>query len=142
MGTNSSEVKLQLKKPIIGFKGKSLKDSTDMQKILQEEPNITPDDLQEKLPDLTFGMAIQNLLLNAPLKDTKEQLKVYRWAEKIELKIKSNKGEMLVDLNQITELEEYISKIKGTPTVQIAPILIYLEKLKDELKNPEKEPKQ
>ena len=113
MGTNPDEIKLKLKNSIIGFKGKPMKESTNMQKIIQENPGLTELELADKLPDLLFGIALQNLLLNVPLQDTKEQIKVYRWVEKIESKLKSDKGEMLIDLNQITELEDYLSKLKG-----------------------------
>jgi hypothetical protein len=134
MGTNPDEVKLELKKPITGIHGIPYKDSTDMRKIMQDSPNLTSEEVQKRLPDLTFGIAIQNLLLNSPSNDAKEQVKVYRWVEKIESKMTTSKGEMLIDLNQLTELQEYIMKVKGVPTMQIAPIAIYLERLTDRLK--------
>jgi len=133
MTSNPSEVKVEWKKSIIGFNGLPIKDTTNAQKIARENPTILEDELLKKLSDSTFGTVFQNLLVNTQITNVQDQLKVYRWIEKLELKMTTNKGEMLLDINQLTELEDYIKNSKNTQILLIGPVMKYIEELKDKL---------
>lgn len=133
MTSNPLEVKVQLKNPIIGFNGKPIKDTSNVRTIARKNPNITEDELYAKLPNSTYGMIFQNLLTQTEITDVPTQLKVYRWVEKIESKMTSNKGEMLLDIGQILELEEFIQKCKNPQILIIGPVMKYIEELKEKL---------
>lgn len=131
---SDTEVKLGLKQPILNYDGKPIKDSSNFQKLMQENPGMPQDQVADKLPNVAFGKAFIQLLLQVPTTDNVEKLKIFRWASKIEDKLVTDKAELTLDINQITELFDFISKVQNAPIISIAPILITLEDLKNKLK--------
>ena len=129
-----TEVKLQLKKPILSYNKKPIKNVDNINIIKQQNPTLSQIQLLEKCPDVTYGYALSNLLIQVPSQDPIEKLKLFRWASKIEDKMITEKGELSLDLNQIIELYDYIGKVQNVPITTIAPVLILLEELKDKLK--------
>ena len=85
--SNQTEVKLELKAPIISYDGKPIKDSSDLGRLAQENPGISQDKLIDKCPDVPFGKALVQFLLQVPTTDNIEKLKLFRWAVKIEDKM-------------------------------------------------------
>ncbi len=129
-----TEVKLQLKKPLINYNKKPVKDLSTFNDIQKKHPTLMQKELVDKCPNLTFGKILPGLLLQVPSTDAQEKLKLFRWASKIEDKLITEKGELTLDLNQINELYGYLSKIQQIDIVTLAPILIKLDELKDKLK--------
>lgn len=129
-----TEVKLQLKKTIINYNKKPIKKVDNISELKQQYPTLSQVQLLDKCPNVTFGDVLPNLLLQVPSQDPMEKLKLFRWASKIEDKIITAKGELTLDLNQVTELYDYIGKVPTAPITTIAPILIYLEELKEKFK--------
>ena len=83
---------------------------------------------------MTMGSVLPRVLLQVPTEDPVEKLKLFRWASKINDKMITNKGEMTVDLNQVTELFDFVGKVQQVGISVISPILIYLDELKEQLK--------
>lgn len=129
-----SEAKLLLKSPLINYNKKPIKDNSNLQELIKQNPGIFHADLIEKCPDATIGEALIQLLLTVPTSDNVERLKLFRWASKIEDKMVTNKGELVLDLNQVTELFGFVSKVQSANIITIAPVLIQLEDLKNKLK--------
>lgn len=129
-----TDVKLQLKKTLINFNKKPVKDFATLADVKKKYPTLSQDQLMKKCPNLTFGKILPRLLLQVPTQDVQEKLKLFRWASKIEDKLVTEKGELTLDLNQINELYGYLSKIQQVEIVTLAPILIKLDELKDNLK--------
>jgi len=129
-----TEVKLLLKKPLINYNKKPVKDLSVFTDVQKKFPKLSQKELVEKCPDLTFGAILPGLLLQVPSTDATEKLKLFRWASKIEDKLITAKGELVLDLNQINELYDYLSKMPSLEIVTLAPILICLDDLKDKLK--------
>jgi len=133
LNDSKTEVKLKLKKPIISFNGNPLKDNTNIQKHRLANPTLSPNELLEKCDNLLMGVMLPDILLQIPTQDSKEKLKLFRWATKIEDKMITDKGELVLDLNQVTELYDFLSKSQTVVINVIAPILIEFERLKEEL---------
>lgn len=131
----SVEVKLELKKPLINYNKKPVKNTDTITEIQKQYPTLSQKELIDKCPDMTFGTILPKMLLDVPSEDPVEKLKLFRWASKIEDKMITNKGEMVVDLNQVTELFDFIGKVQTFKIVVISPILIYLDELKEQLKS-------
>jgi len=130
----STEVKLELKKPLINYDKKSIKNIDNILTIQKQNPTLEREQLIKKCPDMTFGSILPNLLLRVPSEDPVEKLKLFRWASKIQDKMITDKGELSLDINQITELYDFVGKVQDFGIITIAPILIYLEELKEKLK--------
>lgn len=128
-----SEVKLELKKPLINYDKKPVKNTDNIREIQKQNPTLSQDQLLEKCPNMTFGNSLPLLLLQVPSQDPVEKLKLFRWASKIEDKMITEKKELTLDINQVTELYDFMGKIQTVNIVTISPILIYLEELKEEL---------
>jgi len=107
----------------------------NFRELQQKYPTLSQEQLVEKCPDMTFGSALSNLLLQVPSQDSVEKLKLFRWASKIEDKMITDKGELSLDINQITELFDFLGKVHTANIIVISPILIYLEELKEKLKS-------
>lgn len=133
MNDSKTEVKLKLKNPIIGSRGKPLKDNTDIAKLKLVNPTLSGTELVEKCDDLLMGVMLPEILLQISTQDAKEKLKLFRWATKIEDKMITDKAELVLDLNQVTELYDFLSKSQTVGINVIAPILIEFERLKEEL---------
>jgi len=133
LSNNKTEVKLKLKNPIIGHKGTPVKNIDNIQKIAQENPKLTSAEIMEKCDDMLFGDMLPVILLHVPMDNTEKKFKLFRWASKIEDKMVTAKSELILDLNQITELYDFVSKSTGTETNVLIPILIEFERLKEEL---------
>ncbi len=129
-----SEIKLELKKPLINYNKKPVKSTDSIREIQQQNPTLSQDQLIAKCPDMTFGNSLPTLLLQVPTQDPVEKLKLFRLASKIEDKMITEKAELILDITQITELYDFIGKIQTAKIVVISPILIYLEELKEKLK--------
>jgi len=129
-----TEVKLELKKPLINYDKKPVKNTDFVVDMQKQYPTLTKAQLTEKCPDMTFGYILPHVLLQVPTQNSVEQMKLFRWASKIEDKMITDKGELTLDINQITELHEYVEKVQSHNIIIIAPILIYLEELKEQLK--------
>ena len=127
-----NEIKLELKKPLLSYNKKPIKDNAYLTEILAKNNTLTQEQALNKCPDLTFGAMLPLLLIGLDAPDPKEKLKIFRWASKIEDKMITNKGEITLDLNNVTELYDLICKVQGS-TIVIAPILIEFERLKEEL---------
>lgn len=132
---SAAEVKLELKKPLINYDKKPVKNTDDISDIQKQNPTLSQKQLIDKCPNMTFGKILPHLLLQVPSQDPVEKLKLFRWASKIEDKMITNKGQMTVDLNQVTELFDFIGKVQSANIVIISPILIYLDELKEQLKS-------
>ena len=87
----------------------------------------------EKCPNVPLGKALIQLLLSVQTEDNVEKLKLFRWASKIEDKLITDKAILVLDLNQVIELFDFVNKVKNVPIISIAPILIELESLKEQL---------
>lgn len=131
----TTEVKLELKKSLINYNKKPVKSMDNFRELQQKYPTLSQEQLVEKCPDMTFGSALSNLLLQVPSQDSVEKLKLFRWASKIEDKMITDKGELSLDINQITELFDFLGKVHTANIIVISPILIYLEELKEKLKS-------
>jgi len=131
---NTTEVKLLLKDPVISYDGKPIKDSSNYQTLAQDNPGLSADSLIEKCSNVPVGKALIQLLLSVQTEDNIEKLKLFRWASKIEDKLITDKGELTLDLNQVTELFDFVDKVKNVPIISIAPLLIILDNLKNQLK--------
>ncbi len=131
---STTEVKLLLKESVISYDGKPIKDSSNYQKLAKDNPGLSQEEIIEKCPDVFFGKALIQLLLTVPTEDNVEKLKLFRWASKIEDKLLTDKAELTLDLNQVIELFDFISKVQGVPIISIAPILIKFDDLKNQLK--------
>lgn len=131
----ATEVKLELKKPLINYDKKPVKNTDSIREIQQKYPKLSQTELIEKCPDMTFGAILPNLLLQVPSQDPVEKLKLFRWASKITDKMITDKGELSLDINQVTELYDFLGKVQTASIVVISPILIRLEELKEELKS-------
>jgi len=129
-----AEVKLELKKPLINYDKKPVKNTDDIAEIKKQNPTLSQEQLIDKCPNMTFGKILPHLLLQVPSQDPVEKLKLFRWASKIEDKMITDK-EMTLDLNQVTELFDFIGKVQSANIVIISPILIYLDELKEKLKS-------
>ena len=82
-----TEVKLELKKPLINYDKKPVKNTDNFAEIQKQNPGLSQKQLIEKCPTLTFGTVLPNLLLQVPTQDSVEKLKLFRWATKIEDKM-------------------------------------------------------
>lgn len=133
MNNSKTEVKLKLKNPIISFNGKPIKNNINIQKHKLANPALSPTELLEKCDNLLIGVILPVILLEISTQDAKEKLKLFRWASKIEDKMITDKGELVLDLNQVTELYDFLLKSQTTAINVIAPILIEFERLKEEL---------
>jgi len=130
----SADVKLELKKPLLNYDGKPIKSTDDISEIQKQNPTLSQKQLIDKCPNMIFGNILPHLLLQVPSHDPVEKLKLFRWASKINDKMITNKGEMTVDLNQVTELFDFVGKVQQVGISVISPILIYLDELKEQLK--------
>jgi len=130
----SAEVKLELKNPIINYNKKPVKNTDSIRELQKQNPTLTQEQLIDKCPDMTFGNILPTLLLQVPSQDPVEKLKLFRWASKIEDKMITGKGELILDISQITELYDFVGKVQTANIVTISPILIYLDELKEKLK--------
>ena len=128
------EVKLSLKDPIISYDGKPIKDSSNFATIAKDNPGLSEADLVEKCPNVQLGKALIQFLLTVPSEDNVEKLKLFRWASKMEDKLVSDKAELTLDLNQVTELLNFVNRVKSVPIISIAPVLIILDNIKNQLK--------
>lgn len=129
-----SEVKLELSKPLINYDKKPVKDLDNIIEIQRQNPTLSKHQLLEKCPIMTFGKSLPSLLLQVPTNNSVEKLKLFRWASKIEDKMITEKKELTLDINQVTELYGFIEKVQDANIVSIVPVLIYLEELKEKLK--------
>lgn len=132
---SASEVKLELKKPLLNYDKKPVKNTETLSDIQMQNPTLSQKQLIDKCPNMTFGGILPPLLLQVPTQDSVEKLKLFRWASKIQDKMITNKGEMTVDLNQVTELFDFVGKVQTAGISVISPILIYLDELKEQLKS-------
>ena len=130
---NSAEVKLQLKKQIIGHDGKPVKDDSELKSIMTRNPQLSINECLMRCSDITIGRVLPNMLLTILTQDATEKLKLFRWAEKIQDKMITNKGEMSLDLIQVTELYEFVLKSQGTSINVFVPVTEELKKLKEKL---------
>jgi len=130
-----TEVKLELKKQLLNYNRKPIKNTDTLREIQQQNSTLTQEQILEKCPDMTFGMVLPQLLLQVPSQESTEKLKLFRWASKIEDKMVTDKGELSLDLNQIIELYDFIARVQTAGIVVISSILICLEELKEKLKN-------
>ncbi len=133
MSDSKTEVKLKLKKSIIGYNNKPIKNTDDIISIARQYPTLSKLELIEKCPDITFGDVLPVILLEIQSTNPSERLKLFRWASKIEDKISTDKAELVLDLNQVTELYDFINKSTTTKTNIHVPIIIEFERLKEEL---------
>jgi len=131
----STEVKLELKKPLINYDKTPVKNMDNISEIQKRNPTLSQKQLIDKCPNMTFGKILPHLLLQVPSKDPVEKLKLFRWAAKIEDKMITDKGEMAVDLNQVTELFDLVGQVQSANIVVISPVLIYLDELKEQLRS-------
>lgn len=130
---SKTEVKLKLKKLVIGFDDKSIKNTDDITSLAKQYPQLSASELLGKCSNTTFGDVLPILLLEIQTTDTREKLKLYRWATKINTKMLTDKAELILDLNQVTELFNFINKATTIPTNTFAPIFTEFERLKEEL---------
>lgn len=137
----SSDVTLNLKMSLINYDGKKVKDLENVIAMKQRYPTLAPDQLIDKCPNLTFGKILPTILLQFPAKDAAEKLKLFRWASKIQDKLTTNKGHLVLDENQLAELNNFVENSTFGNIVTIAPILIHFEELKNELVNLKTKPK-
>lgn len=128
-----TEVKLKLKDPLLSFQGKPLKNTDNINNLLLQNPTLSKQNLLEKCPDILVGEIIPEMLFSIETKDTKEKLKIFRWATKIQDKIITNKGELELDLNQVTELFDFFSKSHSHKISVIGPVLEIFEGMKKDL---------
>lgn len=129
----TTEVKLQLKKQIIGHDGKPVKDDAELKSIMIKNPQLSLYECLSRCSDITIGKVLPNMLLTIPTQDATEKLKLFRWAEKIQDKMITNKGEITLDLIQVTELYEFVLKSQGTSINVFVPVTEELKKLKEKL---------
>lgn len=118
----------------MNYNRKPVKNTDNIREIQKQNPTLSTDQLLAKCPNMTFGNSLSSLLLQVPTQDPVEKLKLFRWASKIEDKMTTDKKELSLDINQVTELYDFICKVQNVNIVTIAPILIYLEELKEKLK--------
>ncbi len=130
----TSEVKLELKKSLINYNDKPLKDTKNLEDVIKKYPELSKEQLLLKCPDLSIGEILPVILLQIQSKDPVEKLKLFRLASKIQDKLITDKSELTLDITQINELYDFVGKADGFSISVIASILIMLEDLKDKLK--------
>lgn len=130
---SKTEVKLKLKNPIIGYDKKPTKNTDNIISFARQYPQFSKLQLIEKCPNMTFGDMLPIILLEIESTDPRERLKLFRWATKIEDKMITDKAELVLDLNQVTELYDFINKSTRTAINIHIPIILEFERLKEEL---------
>ena len=85
----------------------------DIRVIKNQNPSLTDEQLIKKCPNATFGNVLPPLLVQVPSQDPVEKLKLFRWASKISDKMITDKAELSLDINQITELYDFITKLNA-----------------------------
>lgn len=133
----SIESKIMLKNNLTGFDGKTIPNTSELPKFKAKFPKLSQAELVAKCPPFTIGEQLAGMLMqlagSEETKEATEKLKLFRWASKIHDKMETDKGELSVDLVQITALFGYISKVKGMSIIVQGPLLVILEDMKESL---------